>query len=311
MPLKPRHLKNSLLFNKVQSLRQFVLEQSAQLVKSGTDSPRLCVEVLVASVLGFERNELLKRLIIEPDSRITETQIQAVQTLLHRRAKGEPLAYILGKKEFYGRDFMVNKHTLVPRPETELLVETATLCAKQAEAQGQPKLFADLGTGSGCIAISLGLGLPSWIGCGLDLSFEALQVARENAQRLDASNVNFVCADFTTPLFLPASLSLIVANPPYISTEEYLSLSHEVRDFEPATALVPKAYEASTKTGLEDIASIIERASVALCQQGWLFVEMGCTQGADVLALCDSEIWEACIIKDLAGHDRILQARLC
>ena len=220
------------------SLRAALHTAAALLEKKAVDSPRLSAELILARTLGLDRNALLKELLLRPDAPLTSYQLQLAEALTARRLKGEPMAYILGKKEFYGREFSVTRDTLVPRPETELLVDLALKFAA-APTRLHGGVFADFGTGSGCIAITLALELTNWKGVALDNSPSAIDVACGNARRYRALNLACVQADFLFPPVAAASLDMLVSNPPYISEQEYLGLSLEVINFEPKSALVP------------------------------------------------------------------------
>lgn len=219
------------------------------LSESGVDSPRLSAELLLARALGMDRSALLKLLLLEPEKRLEPQVLDLARSLVERRSKGEPAAYILGFREFYGRDFNVTPDTLIPRPETELLVD---LALERARSLSRPGIFADFGTGSGCLAVTLACELPLWRGVALDTSRPALTVARENARRNcpeQARRLLWLEADFTLPPLAPASLDLLVANPPYVSEAEYRTLAPGVREFEPKSALVPATSGAPCRKG--------------------------------------------------------------
>ena len=298
-------MPNPLLHN---SLRQF----TALLKQHGVDSPRLSAEVLLAHTLGLERSDFIKACLLTPEMPVSMEQYAMAEALIQRRSQGEPVAYLVGEKEFYGRAFSVTPSTLVPRPETELLVETAVSFFTAPPAQPPDTgYFIDCGTGSGCIAITLALELPFLRGVAVDNSRAALQVAHANAARHHVASVLFTQADFLLPVVPPQSLLLFVANPPYISQHEYEELSHEVRHFEPATALVPQrtATMLAPATGLEDLQALAEQAATALRPGGLLLMEMGHTQGSAVLAMLQHSGWQdAQIITDLAGLDRVAMA---
>ncbi len=350
------------------TLRSALASCAAMLERSAVDSPRLCAELLLAKALDSERNQLLKTLILQPETPLPEAVLQRFSVLSARRASGEPAAYILGCKEFYGRSFAVSPDVLIPRPETELLIDLALThmrenageahsrdsisqtpwqgawppapaisekrqgrfstmggtgpqapcgvwggAPKYFTAAGQKKpSFADFGTGSGCIAVTLSLELPGWSGIALDNSRAALAIAAANASRLGASHLALLLADFKTPPLLPASLDLLVSNPPYVSEAEYQGLSPEVRDFEPKCALTPcggpgKAQGAS---GLEDAEALISLAANLLKPGGLLLMEIGCTQAPALIQGLRGPAWTgARVHKDLAGLDRVLSAR--
>lgn len=291
-------------------LTSFVL----RLKQSGTDSPRLSAEVLLAHALGLERYDLLKRLILEPETEISDEELRQAEGFVARRANGEPVAYIVGVKEFYGRDFDVSPATLVPRPETELLVELALEEAARL-ALDHGGLFADFGTGTGCIAVTLALELPRWRGLALDISNGALRVARANARLHEANNLLFARADFTAPPLAPDSLDILISNPPYVSEKEYAALDREVREFEPKPALVPALSPANPASpepasGLEHVRAIINEAKRLLKPDGLLLMEIGHSQGSAVFDALSRSGWgEGILHKDLAGLDRVLIAR--
>ena len=292
---------------------------------SGT-SPRREAELLLCHALNLTREALVTRARdpLPPD---VEGELNA---LLARRAGGEPLAYLEGKKEFYGRMFSVNPATLIPRPETEHLVDAALVLAgmpgasagnmpfpeRLTDALARAPLFPDkevrfldLGTGSGCIALTLAAECPRWKGMAVDISKGALDVARVNAKALDAADrVNFLQADFTAADVtdrLPEeflSPRLIVSNPPYIGEEEYAGLERGVREFEPKGALVPGP------SGLEHPRAVVALAERLLPPGGLLLMEHGAGQGEAVRGLCGAAWSLALTGKDYAGLDRYLLA---
>ena len=280
--------------------REWKIRATARL--AGSEAPALVAGMLLCHVLGIDKVALVAHGEEEISSRDEDT----LESLLARRLAGEPVAYILGKREFYGRDFLVNRHTLIPRPETEHLVEAALDFFR-----GQEQIrFLDLGTGSGCIAVTLAAERPLWRGTAVDVSPLALETAKSNAERLGAAErMTFLYADFTKPLPLEAqSFDLVVSNPPYISEEEYAALDAGVRNFEPRSALVPGP------EGLEHPRAV-EAAARALLKEGGLFLmEHGHLQGEACRALCPDAYWKDVRTgRDLAGKDRFLFAvrRLC
>ena len=283
------------------TLSLWLREAARSLHEAGRDAPRLTAELLAGNVLGLARIELL----LAADRLLLPAERQELDALLARRRAGEPLAYILGTREFYGRDFAVSPATLVPRPETEHLVD-AVLRRVPADRAVR---FADCGTGSGCIALTLAAERPVWSGLAVDCSAEALRVARNNAARHGVCDrVRFVRANMHLPLFRPESLDVLVSNPPYVSREDYEQTATEVRH-EPANALMPLDL-ASSPTGLESLERLVAAAWVCLLPGGWLALEYGSDQ-AEAVRLCllrnkwDS-IGQEC---DLAGLDRLVCAR--
>lgn len=280
--------------------REWKIRATARL--AGSDAPALVAGMLLCHVLGIDKVAL----VAHGEEEIPPREEDTLEALLARRLAGEPVAYILGEREFYGRDFLVNRHTLIPRPETEHLVEAALDFFR-----GQEQIrFLDLGTGSGCIAVTLAAERPLWRGTAVDVSPLALETAKSNAERLGtAERMTFLCADFTKPLPLEAqSFDLVVSNPPYISEEEYAALDAGVRNFEPRSALVPGP------EGLEHPRAV-EAAARALLKEGGLFLmEHGHLQGEACRALCPDAYWKDVRTgRDLAGKDRFLFAvrRLC
>jgi release factor glutamine methyltransferase len=319
------------------SLREQLLALTHMLRASGIDSPRLSAEMLLAHALDMERNELLKRLVMDPDTPVSERERTRAESLAARRAGGEPAAYIVGVKEFYGRNFAVSPDTLVPRPETELLVDLAIQETSRYPA-GYHGMFADFGTGTGCIAVILALSLPLWRGLALDICHGAIVTAMNNARRHSVINLHLLRADFMLPPLAPASLDLLLGNPPYVSDDEYALLDREVRDFEPKSALVPTppsparasvtfsplppAFGKNTaaqadalppptgSSGLECALGILAAAPRLLKKNGALFMEIGSSQAPALLAALDRNVCrEAAIHKDLAGRDRVLSVR--
>jgi release factor glutamine methyltransferase len=277
--------------------------------EAGVESPELSAQLLLAESLGLTRDGLLLELALSPERAVTPEQLETFDTLCARRLQGEPAAYILGRKEFYGRTFLVNAATLIPRPETELLVDEALKAFKNSP----PGFFADLGTGSGCLAVTLALELPGWKGLAADISAGACRVAALNAQRLGGTDVSgslgIVRADFTRRFLQPESVRLIVSNPPYLGEDEYSGLDATVRSYEPRTALVPEVC-AGKATGLEHLEIICAVAMIALEPGGLLLLELGSGQGQKVLELArNGPVRSARIVKDLAGLDRVCVLR--
>lgn len=280
--------------------REWKMRATARL--AGTESPALVAGILLCHVLGIDKVAL----VAHAEEEIPPQDEAVLEALLARRLAGEPVAYLLGTREFYGRDFLVNRHTLIPRPETEHLVEEALrFFAGREEIR-----FLDLGTGSGCIAVTLASERPLWRGAAVDVSPGALEAAKANAARHGtAGRVDFLQADFTLPLpFEGRSFDLVVSNPPYVSEEEYAALDAGVRNFEPRSALVPGPQ------GLEHPRAVEAAARALLKEGGLLLMEHGCLQGEACRALCPDAYWtDVRTGRDLAGKDRFLFAvrRLC
>ena len=282
------------------------------LAMAGADSPRLCAELIVGEAARLGRAQLLAF----GERTLNREEQAACEGMLARRMQGEPMAYILGRKEFYGREFMVSPAVLIPRPETELLVDLALHRLDRAA----PVRFADLGCGSGCLLASLLAEAPAWTGVGVDISPAALEICAANLQRLlgesaaveagpvpeeSLSRASLRLADFAGSGCLPAAhFDLIVSNPPYISSLEYQTLEPGVRNFEPRLALE------SGEDGLYHARQVAALGLRALRPGGLLLMEIGCEQGAAALRLFSGQPWaQVELVPDLAGLDRVILAR--
>lgn len=289
------------------TLRDILASFTARFTAADVDSPRLSAEVLLAHAMSMERRDLLKEILLHPEKRIDDDTLNRAETLTARREKGEPVAYITGVKEFYGRDFMVTPATLIPRPDTETLVEAAISFAQKAPPPQGLASFIDLGTGSGSIAVTVALELPSWQGTAIDISPEALRVAEHNAVSLGADNLAFIPCDFLSPNLPKGPYGMVLTNPPYVSEPEFRELSREVARFEPKRALVP---DRESPDGLEHLLALLDIAEAILVPGGLLLMEMGCTQGEVLLdKALSSDKWRDCrVIPDLAGLPRVFHA---
>jgi len=276
------------------SILNIIQESESRL--QGVDSPRLSAEVIVSEVLGCSRLTL----VVDRDHEVRPEQLEQIQAMVRRREQGEPLAYILGNREFYGLDFHVTPDVLIPRPETEQIIEKI----EELYLKNVPFHFADLGTGSGIIAVTLAYLFPKSTGVAVDLSLGALSVAKENAatQGVDA-RLEFVEGDFTKPLLDSNAYDLIVSNPPYVPQQEYDDASFEVIGFEPVTALV------SGDDGLDHIRAMLPHVSSCLKSGGRFLMEIGYQQGEAIRGIITDlfpEFGEVSVLKDLSGHDRIV-----
>ncbi|MEO5922539.1 MAG: peptide chain release factor N(5)-glutamine methyltransferase [Bryobacteraceae bacterium] len=284
------------------TLKTALLQGQRLLEEAAVSEPRLTAEVLLAHATQKDRVWLFTH----ANDELIELWWIHYGRYLHQRIEGSPTQYIVGKQEFYGRDFRVTTDVLIPRPETEHLIEAAIerlsatsrsrLCNEpRASASGYQVL--DVGTGSGCIAITLALETNAQV-TATDISHAALQVAKENAERLGAT-VHFLERD----LIPEGRFDLIVSNPPYVPLTDKPTLQREVRDHEPELALY------GGDDGLDIYRRLIPAASRALNPGGWLMMEIGATQGAAVSAMLAA--WaEVKILDDLAGLPRIVIARV-
>ena len=243
-----------------------LLQRSAELVAS--DSAPLDTELLLCHALGVDRTYLKTW----PDCLPNTDQLNAFKGLFQRRLRGEPIAYILGWQGFWSLDLKVSAHTLIPRPETELLVETALALSLPSKAS-----VLDLGTGTGAIALALASERCSWALTAVDIQPEAVALAEENRAAHRLNNVKVVQGNWFSSL--PAvKFDLIVSNPPYIENNDTHLSQGDVR-FEPASALV------SGPQGFDDLILLVAQSAGFLAANGWLLVEHGCEQGDGVRAL--------------------------
>jgi release factor glutamine methyltransferase len=275
------------------------LAEGARALAQGSTTPRLDAELLLAHLLGVSRPWLLAH----ADEALDAAQYRQ---LIERRAGGEPLAYIVGFKDFWTLCLIVTPAVLVPRPETELLVERAlTLIAPPrhpGESRGPVKSALDLGTGSGAIALALASERPEWQIAATDISAEALAVARANAIELEATHVELLQGCWFEPV-AGRRFDLIVSNPPYIAADD-AALLHPALKSEPPAALCPGA------DGMAALRAIIREAPHHLERNGWVVLEHGATQADDVAReLVLQGFRHVTSRRDLAGHERITEAQ--
>lgn len=271
------------------NLRTALRQGSEILASAGTPEPRLTAEVLLCHALRRERSYLYAH----PEHELTTVEWIHYGRYLHERLQGKPVQHITRRQEFYGREFEVSPAVLIPRPETEHVVEQALRAAPQA------RRVLDLCTGSGNLAVTLALELGAWA-VATDISFDALAVARRNVRRHGA-RVDLLQCDLAGAL--SARFPLITANPPYIPLHEIPALQREVRDYEPHTAL------AGGETGVEFYRRIVPEAERLLEPGGWLVVEIG-YQGEPGVRAAFTPAWsELATEYDLAGWPRVVRAR--
>ncbi len=264
-----------------------------------SDTARLDLELLLCQIL--ERNRTW--LYTWPEHLLSESQRLEFERLLARRLAGEPLAHITGRREFWSLSLQVDASTLIPRPDTESLVE-ATLECFAGDLSGQPRTLLDLGAGTGAVALALASEKPQWQLLGLDLSPAAVDLAERNRAELELANVAFSQSDWFSTLASSDRFDAIVSNPPYIAPEDPHLSQGDLR-FEPPSALVSEA------EGLADLVRIIEQASAYLKPGGWLLLEHGWEQGPTVRQLLtQAGFSQVETLRDLGGRERISRGRI-
>jgi release factor glutamine methyltransferase len=246
---------------------------TTQLRAMGIDTPELDARILVGHALGLDHAALAAAGARE----LAAEDVNAIAALARRRLAGEPIARILGYKEFWSLPLSIGAATLVPRPETETVVEAALAAIEERGGRARPLRILDIGTGCGAIILALVSELPNAFGIGSDISLDAVDIARRNARRLNFTRVGFVACDMATAL--AGRFEIIVSNPPYIASGDIAGLAPEVREFDPRRAL-----DGGTD-GLDFYRRIAAHAPALLARDGALVVEVGLGQAAAVAAL--------------------------
>jgi len=263
------------------AIQEILTVTTAFLRDKGIEIPRLCAEVLLSHQLKKSRVELY----LEFDQPLSPLEVAGYRSLIRRRLKREPLQYITGHQEFWSLNFFVSPAVLIPRPETELLVEEALkLREKNLFSDSCQLKILDLGTGSGAIAISLAKEIENAAIWASDISFEALDLARDNAKHHSLNGrIKFCQGDLWQPFSnSPISFDMIISNPPYIPADAFKTLPPEVRYYEPRIALD------GHENGMHFIKRIIEESGIYLKPGGWLLIEMDPDQTKRALYLIDS-----------------------
>jgi len=277
------------------TVRALLAEAAALLADQAGEDARAEAEILLAHALGRDRTALWAH----PDAQVPAAPAAQCRALVRRRAAGEPVAYLTGRRAFWTLELEVTPAVLIPRPETELLVEL-TLGLLAAD---RPVRVADLGTGSGAIALALASERPRWTVVATDASAEALAVARGNATRLGLTRVDFRPGSWTEALAPGETFEAIVSNPPYVADGDPHLAQGDLR-YEPRTAL------AAGPDGLAAIRALIPAALPHLAPGGWLLLEHGAEQGSAVRAvLCGAGLEAVRTAQDLAGLDRVSLGR--
>jgi release factor glutamine methyltransferase len=281
-----------------------VIQRSTEfLAQKGVDSPRLQAELLLAHLLHLPRMQVY----LNFERNLSEGEVSSMRGWIKRRGQREPLQQIIGSTCFCGLEIAVNRHVLVPRPETEILAEQGwTLLNALSSGGTQPVQALDYGTGSGCLALALAVKCPALTVVAVDVSAEALRLARDNATRLSVlERIRFSESDGFAALAPEAGFHLIIGNPPYIPSAEIDRLQPEVRDFEPRGALDGGA------DGLDFYRRLAREAKPFLRREGKIMLEFGDGQAGAIAALFQSQNWIVePIVEDYTRRPRIVIAQL-
>jgi len=288
---------------KTWTIKELLSVTTDYLKEKRIESPRLTAELLLAHQLNADRVNLY----LNFEQPLTGKEISGYRSLIKRRLLREPLQYITGVQEFWSLDFMVDSRALIPRPESELLVELAVDKIKALALQRPPAKILDLGTGCGALAISLAREIKQTEILATDVSAESLKLARLNAERHGVSDcIEFRQGDLWTPLAdNRRAFDIILSNPPYVASEEYDKLIPEIRDYEPRLALDGK------KAGMYFIEKIIRRGLDFLKSGGWIMLEMAPDQTEKALGLMGkiNGYEEKTRIKDYSSRYRVVMAQ--
>lgn len=281
----------------VWTIRRIVKWIADDLTSRDIASPRLDAELIVAHALSFDRVKLY----LDLDRPLSAPELADIRALLARRRKREPMAYLRGRREFYGRDMIVSPAVLVPRPDTETLVERALeILPKESAAR-----VLDLCTGSGCIGVTLLAERPAITAVLTDLSRDALAIAKQNVDKYDlGARALLREGDLFAALEPGPPFDLIVANPPYLATRERAELEPDVREYEPAMALF------APDEGMAIVARIAEGSRAHLVPGGSLLLEIGASQGDIARAVFETAgLRDVRVHRDLGGRDRVVEGR--
>lgn len=281
------------------SVLEIIRKTTDFLASKGVDNARFNSEVIIGHALGLKRMQLYMQF----ERFLTEPELERVRPLVRRRSLREPLAYVVGDTDFYGLRIKCDRRALIPRPETEELVEHVL---SQLPDKAAPLCILDLGTGTGCIALALATALPNATVHAVDASADALALAAENATALGlAARVHFHKSDWYAQLDAGLRFEVIVSNPPYLTEQESAEAMPEVRQHEPRSALV------APEAGMADLRRIISGAGSFLQPGGLLAMETGIAQHEALLAVLQSAGFaDARSLKDLSKRDRFLSGHL-
>ncbi len=275
------------------ALRRLAAKRLAE--ADGIDTPALDARILIAAVVGMSPNEL----VLADYRAVSAEEMVSIGAMLARRVAGEPVSRIVGSREFWGLTFALDAATLVPRPDSETVVEAALAFVDRTGGRQRPLRLVDIGTGSGALLIALLAELPLATGLGIDLSEAAARAARANAERLGFGGRSlFVRGNFGASA---APADVIVSNPPYIESDAIATLPAEVRNFDPILALDGGV------DGLDAYRTIVPALAEGLLPGGAAFLEIGFSQAAAVMGLAEASGFGAQCRRDLAGHDRVIE----
>jgi release factor glutamine methyltransferase len=290
------------------SVLEIIKKTTDFFTSKGVESPRLNAELLIGHALGLKRMQLY----LQFERLLAEVELEKIRPLVRRRAQREPLQYIMGETEWSGLKLKTDKRALIPRPETELLVEFVVKAVKELRGTGEPVSAAmrilDLGTGTGALALALAKEFPDAAVTAVDVSEEALALAKENAMALGLSErVTILKSDWFSAVPEPKEAAerfgLIVSNPPYLTEAEVTEAEPEVREFEPTSALI------AADAGAADLKKIIAEAPGFIAAGGILALETGIAQHAELMAACAAAGFARSESRqDLTGRDRFVLA---
>jgi release factor glutamine methyltransferase len=279
------------------TISELLIDIRNRLLKAFGDSTLAETEavLIIEQSIGITKEQLY----LDSSISIDTNDIDRINTTVERRQSGEPLQYIFGKAYFYDREFFVNRDVLIPRPDTETLIDTVVNIEKKS-----PAMFIDIGTGSGILAAVLTAYCPDWTAVAVDISFKALQTASRNINNRNINkNIYLICSDMLNAVKPEKRFDFIVSNPPYISSPQMKTLDKSVADYEPPLALH------GGEDGLDYYRVISASAKMYLKDTGRIYLEIGFDQGISVPNILHGDGWkDVAVVKDLAGRDRVAVA---
>lgn len=267
------------------------------LKKHSIDSPRLTAEILLAYCLGIKRLDLY----LKYDRPLQKNELSDFRLLIKRRIQNEPVAYIIGEKGFFESNFEVTQGVLIPRPDTETIVEQALKILNTYQDNCRPRMILELGTGSGAIIVSLAKAIPRHLYFAGDISLAALAIAKKNAEIIAEDKIKFFAGSWFATLSGNSRFDLIISNPPYIPTADIQELEPEIKEFEPMLALDGGI------DGIDSYRSILKSAHNYLVPGGIILLEIGYDQKEILQSISGQykEYESIYFIRDLAGHNRV------